>query len=753
MIASTKRLSTFDLSPRRGGTQGRWTNGSGIPIPIEPTNMEFRIADTFTDSLARLTGEEQKAVKTTAFDLQLNPAHPSLQFHKLERAKDPNFWSVRVSKDVRIIVHRTGTSLLLCYAGHHDDSYRWAERRKLETHPKTGAAQLVEIRERVEEIKIPKYVEAVPERKPPLFSRFTDGELLGYGVPSEWLPDVRTATEESLLELADHLPKEAAEALLELATGTIPQPVLTLPTAEIMSALDLSTVSKGPAAPSLLELAGPTAQSFQHPDAQRRFRLIGSAEELERALEYPWEKWTVFLHPAQRDLVEQDFKGPARVAGSAGTGKTIVAVHRAVFLARKYPDSRVLLTTFSEPLSNALATKLRHLIGNQPRLGERVEVHSLNAIGRRLYEANVGKARFANLEILREMISKAAEETPENRFSLQFLQSEWDQVVDAWQLATWESYRDVVRLGRKTRLNEPQRAIAWSIFEKVKGALKAKQLITLSQMFSELAAFYSTNVSRPFEFIIVDEAQDVSISQLRFLGALGKDCPNGLFFAGDLGQRIFQQPFSWKALGVDVRGRATTLRINYRTSHQIRMKADRLLGPEMADVDGIVEQRKATVSVFNGPPPTIQTFDSIEAESKGVGDWLRARAQEGLLPHEIAIFVRSGAELERARAAAELATIPFKVLDEKVETVHGKASIATMHLAKGLEFRAVAVMACDDEIIPLQQRIETVADDSDLEEVYNTERQLLYVACTRARDHLLVTSVAPASEFLDDFEK
>ena len=701
--------------------------------------MEFRIADTFTDSLARLTGDEQKAAKTTAFDLQLNPAHPSLQFHKLEKAKDPNFWSIRVSRDVRIIVHRTGTSLMLCYVGHHDDSYQWAERRKLETHPKTGAAQLVEIRLRVEEITIPKYVEAAPTPKPSLFSSLTDGELLGYGVPSEWLPEVRRANEDTILELADHLPNEAAEALLDLATGKIPQAYAPM---------------KATLAASLQpELAAVTTESFKHPDAQRRFRLINNSEELEQALNYPWEKWTIFLHPAQRELVERDYNGPARVAGSAGTGKTIVAVHRAVFLARKYLDSRVLLTTFSEPLSNALATKLRHLIGNQPRLGERIEVQSLNAIGRRLYERNIGKLRFANADTLRELLSKAAQETPESRFSLQFLISEWEQIVDAWQLATWESYRDVVRLGRKTRLKEPQRAIAWSIFDKARAALKEKQLITLSEMFSALAAFYSTNVSRPFEFIIVDEAQDVSIAQLRFLAALRTDSGNSLFFAGDLGQRIFQQPFSWKALGVDVRGRATTLRINYRTSHQIRMKADRLLGPEMADVDGIVEHRKSTISVFNGPPPTIQTFDSTEAERSSVGDWLKARTQEGLLPHEIAIFVRSGAELERARAVAELAAIPFKVLDDRVETVHGKAAIATMHLAKGLEFRAVAVMACDDEIIPLQQRIETVADDSDLEEVYNTERQLLYVACTRARDHLLVTSVAPASEFLDDFEK
>jgi superfamily I DNA/RNA helicase len=594
--------------------------------------------------------------------------------------------------------------------------------------------------------------EPAPEAKPPLLAKLSEAELLGYGVPSEWLADVRKADEDSLLRLADHLPKEAAEALLDLATGVTPQTFHWLsPAPRASASLRPQTVSQ-PELTRPLETRMP-AESFEHPDAQRRFRLINNPEELEQALDFAWEKWTIFLHPAQRELVERDYSGPARVSGSAGTGKTIVAVHRAVYLGRKDTESRVLLTTFSEPLSNALRTKLRHLIGNQPRLGERIEVLSLNTIGKRLYERNIDKPRFANAESLRELFTKASEEIPENRFSLQFLLSEWEQVVDAWQLSTWESYRDVVRLGRKTRLKEPQREIAWLIFKKVKSALRTKQLITLSEMFCELAAFYSTNVSRPFEYLIVDEAQDVSVAQLKFLSVIGKDRGNGLFFAGDLGQRIFQQPFSWKTLGVDVRGRATTLRINYRTSHQIRMKADRLLGPEMADVDGNVEQRKATISVFNGPPPTVQTFDSVEAESKGVSDWLKARTQEGLLPHEFAIFVRSASELNRARAAAEPAGIPFKVLDDRVETVHGKASIATMHLAKGLEFRAVAVMACDDEIIPLQQRIETVADDSDLEEVYNTERQLLYVACTRARDQLLVTGVAPASEFLDDLRK
>jgi superfamily I DNA/RNA helicase/mRNA-degrading endonuclease RelE of RelBE toxin-antitoxin system len=718
-------------------------------------SMEFRIADTFTDSLARLNAEEQKAVKTTAFDLQVNPAHPGLSFHKLDKAKDKNFWSVRVSGDIRLIVHRTATSLLLCYADHHDRAYQWAERRKLETHPKTGAAQLVEIRETVKEITIPRYVEAGPTAKPKplLFWGVSKSELLSYGVPPEWLLDVHKADEDTLFALAEHLPKEALEALVDLATGVTPQvarrdfgplAVNVAPSASV-GTLPQPRTNIAPAAPITV-----SKESFEHPDAKRRFRLISNVEELERALGAPWEKWTVFLHPAQSALVEHDYNGPARVSGSAGTGKTIVALHRIVHLARKNQDSRLLLTTFSDALANALKAKMRHLIGNEPRIGERIEIRSINSIAKRLYETNIGKPKFASLQSIRELIKQSAKEINESRFSLQFLMMEWDQVVDEWQLETWEAYRDVTRLGRKTRLKEPQRATTWSIFERVRAELRQQGLVTHSEMFSKLAAFYTGNVSLPFDFIVMDEAQDVSIAQLKFLAAIGRLRPDGLFFAGDLGQRIFQQPFSWKSLGVDVRGRSTSLRINYRTSHQIRTQADRLLGPELADVDGNVEVRKTTVSLFNGEPPRIQTLNSIEEESKAVGDWLRARIGEGILPHEIAVFVRSAAELDRAKAAVQAANLPFALLDDKVEIARGKVSIATMHLAKGLEFRAVVVMACDDEIIPLQERIEIVSDDSDLEDVYNTERHLLYVACTRARDYLLVTSGDEPSEFLDD---
>ena len=686
----------------------------------------FRIADTFTASLAKLTGEEQKAAKTTAFDLQMNPSAPGLSLHKLDRAKDKNFWSVRSSRDIRLIVHKTATSLLLAYVAHHDDAYRWAERRRIERHPKTGAAQIVEIRETVRKIERPSYGAENPpgaSAKPVLFADTPEDELLGYGVPAEWLEDVRRADEDSLLDLAERLPTEAAEALLQLATGGAP---------------DRPTPAEADEDP------------FEHLDAQRRFRVMANVEELKRALEYPWEKWTVFLHPAQRQIIERDYGGAARVSGSAGTGKTVVALHRAVHLARARPDARILLATFSDALANALRTRLRRLIHNQPSIAERLEVHSVRSIGHRLYEANFGMPVFASDEEIGELIDRAADEAGERRFSRNFLRTEWSKVVDAWRIESWEAYRDVARLGRKTRLAETQRAILWSIFSKVRSTLDERGRLTEPELFRRLERHFAGANRPPFDFCVIDEAQDIDVPALRFFAALNEKRPDCLFFVGDLGQRIFQAPFSWRALGVDVRGRSLTLTVNYRTSHQIRQQADRLLPGEISDVDGIAENRRGTVSAFNGPKPDVEIHESADTERAAVSAWLSALRQEGYAPHEIGVFVRSEAEMERAVEAVRSAGMSFAKLGERAVTTVNSVAVGTMHLAKGLEFRAVAVAACDDEILPLQSRIESVADEADLEDAYETERHLLYVACTRARDRLLVTGVEPASEFLDD---
>ena len=374
----------------------------------------------------------------------------------------------------------------------------------------------------------------------------------------------------------------------------------------------------------------------------------------------------------------------------------------------------------------------------------------MNGLGVRLYQAQIGQVKMASRADVDVLLRESSKAAGDHKFSATFLRAEWAHVVDAWQLGNWESYRDVQRLGRRTRLPETRRAVLWSIYEPVLVGLRERGLMTEAAVFQALAEAQTKRPTPAFDAAVIDEAQDISIAQLRFLAAMGGGRPNALFFSGDLGQRIFQQPFSWKALGVDVRGRSKTLQVNYRTSHQIREQADRLLGPEVTDVDGNREERRHTVSVFNGPPPEVRHFSAEDEEIKAVASWIKELVQGGLLPHEIGVFVRSSAQVPRAASAIEAAGLSGRELDDRVDIKPGSVSIGTMHLAKGLEFRAVAVMACDDEVLPLQARIEEVGDDGDLQEVYDTERQLLYVACTRARDRLFVSGVEPASEFLGD---
>lgn len=682
--------------------------------------MNFLIADTFTAAFNRLSGQDQKAVKASVFDLQMDPTGNGLQLHRIDKSKDPNFWSARVNRDVRLIVHKTGQSMLVAYVDHHDDAYAWAERRRIEAHPRTGAVQIVEVRERVEEIAppesfdfiYPQEVATEPAAEPALFASLDDEALLSVGVPQDWLADVRAATEDRFFTLAEHLPGEASEALLEYAA-----------------------TGKLPVAAQVTEEADP----FAHPDALRRIRPIADQGELEQALAYPWEKWGVFLHPSQRELVDRSHRGAARVAGSAGTGKTIVAIHRAVRLARENPQARVLLASFSEQLAAAMAKKLLVLAPETGGVVPRITTASFRRIAEQLYQLEHGvRPRIASDVFLRDRLTAAASAAQLKGFSDRFLLSEWTNVIDAWGLTSFDAYATVQRMGRKSRLGPNQRERLWPVFEAVRAALASERYTTWAQVFTELAEAFANKADKLFDHIILDEAQDLAPAELRFFAALAPDRADALFLAGDMGQRIFQHPYSWASLGVDVRGRSHTLKVCYRTSQQIRRAADRLLPLVLRDVDGTEDERKGVVSVFDGPAPRIEEYGTDQEEAAAVRATIAEWVAGGIAVDEIGVFVRTPELVTRARTA----------LPENVATA---ITTVPMHLAKGLEFRAVAIMACDEGVLPLDERVADAADEAELDEIYETERRLLYVACTRAREHLVLTGVRPVSEYLLDF--
>jgi hypothetical protein len=585
--------------------------------------MIVRIADTFTKALGNLTAAEQKQVKISVFDLQLDPSGASKSFHRIERSRDPNFWSARVNQDIRLIVHKQADSLLLAYVDHHDRAYAWAERKRLETHPRTGAAQFVEIpvlatlpirggseNWRVEGPRVglwpskradtagglqggssshalsPRMATRAPVSRP--FAELPDDLLLDVGVPPDWLAPVRETTDVELFDLLDKLPSEAAEALLDHATG---------------GRLEDHIAEKAHGDP------------FGHPDALRRFRVIDNLEEMQAALDAPFERWMVFLHPAQRAIVERDWKGPARVSGSAGTGKTIVALHRAAFLARIDASARVLLTTFSKPLADALAARCDLLLAAEPAVRARVTVRAIDQAAMELYAPRFGQPNMASRAQLRAAVIDAQKAGLGGALTTDFLVEEWDELVDAWNVSDAEAYATIPRLGRRTRLGPQQREAAWAVFNHVRQFLLDRKLTTWPVLYHKLVERTEQGDPQPFSHVVVDEAQDLSVAQVRFLAALARLRPDAVFLAGDIGQRIFHLPFSWARLGLDVRGRSQCLKVNYRTSHQIRLAADRLLPSAIADVDGIEEGRRGMVSVFDGPPPTL-VLKQDEAEER-----------------------------------------------------------------------------------------------------------------------------------------
>ncbi|MDR3468143.1 MAG: AAA family ATPase [Xanthobacteraceae bacterium] len=678
----------------------------------------LELANTFHRSLDRLTNAEQMAAKTVVFDYMADPSRPSLSLHRVDRAKDKGFWTIRVNRDLRIVVYKQNQKSVFCYVAHHDDAYSWAERRRFEVHPVTGAAQIVELVEVVrEEVKIV----TREATRPGVLANEDQEYLLSLGVPATYLELVQQVDEDGLLELLPRLPEEAQEALMAIATGERPErrPVM---------------------------LANVEADPFTHPDAQRRFWVASDEQMVAQALEKPWAEWLVFLHPSQRAAVEKRFNGPARISGSAGTGKSVVAMHRAAHLAREAPSGKILLTTFSKVLSERLSEGMDILLGPSSEVRRRVDVVHLHAY------AHSHASRLNRLAIADDLtidgLIRQARQGLDAAITNDFLRAEWDAIIDYWGIRSFDEYEAIPRIGRGTPIAGALRRRLWRVFEEVQRHLATKELYTFGDVCDRLRQRIEEDGIRPFQHVVVDEAQDLGPRELRLVAALAPAGSRSLTFAGDVGQRIFRWPFSWLSAGIDVRGRSHRLKVNYRTTAEIRRFSDHLLPARLTEVDGEAEERGA-VSLLRGPKPGLKGSVDLAGEASVLAEWLSGLRERGVAPDEIAIFARTRRALQETVEPALKRTqmsSTWLVPDKAHES--GKVVLGTLHSAKGLEFRAVAIVACSDTQLPLQAALDLATEADEKRLTQDRELSLLYVGCTRARDQLLITWSGNPSRFL-----
>jgi len=687
--------------------------------------MLVSIANTFNKSLHRLQNRDRERASLAVLSFIENPKNPGLRWHQLDRFQDPNFGSISVTDNIRIIAHKLNESFHLCYVDRHDEAYNWARRRKIEKHSVTGALQIVKLPEmapdEITQEKSDNQSSAADKKNgEKIFARFPKERLLNSGVPDSLLDEVTKWDEATFLSEIDDLPGEAAEALFDLLNETNP-------------VVYKSKVGEEP---------------LSHPDTLRRFRQVSSEQELKRALDSDWEQWLIYLHPNQRQCVYANHSGAARIQGGAGTGKTVVCVHRAVYLAQRYPKKNILLLTFSRTLATAIQLQVDLLLKSQSISPKNLRVVHIHQLGWELFNQFLGTGYEIGYDDPPKLLRNWNQRT-NSGLSLSYLISEWNQVFDFWQLSSFEEYLNLQRRGRGRPLGSHMRQKIWDGFQEVREKLWKARKPTWNMVFAMVSKHLIEEEIPRFGHVIVDEAQDMGPKELELIRTLARG-ENDLFLCGDFAQRIYQHPFSWRSIGIDVRGRVSRLRVNYRTSHQIKDTAENLR-PIQTQGEGRKNHLSyETVSVFDGPEPVFLRCQDVNHENRELIRWVKNRLAEKIEPVDIAVLVRHKKGLSRVKNLLSLNSLPVFVMDGDDIPQAGKITVSTMHRSKGLEFRAVVLLSCNQRQLPSQQALANITYEDEKDLIYAKERNLLYVACTRARDYLLISTSAKPSPFLDE---
>ncbi len=693
-----------------------------------------------------------------------NPRLPGLNYEKLHNS---GLYSVRVDKAYRAIVRieeKTGAYVLL-WVGRHDDAYDWANRARCELNKRSGTLQVYHMpdEEALEliaalapqvsgsalsttygssdvpgatSVETPSAMVSTFEPPVPLFAPFSDDVLLDLGLPEEQLAFVRRlVSREDLERVQDLLPEDAYECLWFLADG---------------EKLDeVRAYYRANCAPTDVDGHKPEtiAEALRTDSARRNFFVVEGEEELRKVLDAPLDTWRVFLHPSQRKIVERSFYGPARVLGSAGTGKTVVAMHRAKRLASQLvgSDEKVLFTTFTSNLAADIKTNLGKICTLDEM--DRIEVVNLDAWTHSYLSKNrCGFNIVYQTDLITRMWREAVERAQvEAGLDIRFLKDEWECVVVPQEAFTWEKYCRASRVGRGKRLIRSERLTVWKVIEQYMLVTKEHRIRDIDYAYcavrdAVLAHPYSLT---HYRHVVVDEGQDFSPSAYKLIRALaGKAHPDDIFVVGDTHQRIYGRMVTLSACGIDIRGRGSKLRINYRTTDETCRAAESLLADlEYDDLDGGVDTLAGAQSLTHGAEPVFRRFSNMRAEVEWIGGQVQTLAEQGVLTKDICVAVRTNSVAESfGHQLRSLGNVVVHLAAGKEDNrlVDG-LRLATMHRVKGLEFDYVFVASLNDGIVPTAGQLRVAQMCDAVEKTLQEERNLLYVAMTRAKRCVYLT--------------
>lgn len=678
--------------------------------------MRFGFNNTFQDSLAKLDSERQQQVKSAMFDLQAGPPPPGFDLKKI---RGQEFWSGRISRGIRMIMQRDDDLTLALYVGPRNDAHAWARNHRFRVNPETNGMQLFSVEHVTERVVHQETITIGPK----LFERYDDEYLHRLGVPEELVPSVKQATEEDLSQLIDDLPPEVMDRLILLSEG------------------------KTVAVPKRFQ-----GDPMENPDTKRSFVTVQVKNELAIALEYPWAKWMVFLHPDQQELVDASFSGPAKVSGPAGTGKTVLVLHRAFRLAKENPSEQVLLTTYSKTLSDRIEQMAAILAGGDDQIPQNLTITNIHRLAVQIWSDHNKDRTFTAAD--QNDVNNALEAAIGLRIlgpmSLELIVSEWRNVIDYWGIGDLETYQATPRSGRGTVLGQNQREELWSVFGPVLEQFsESSDSMTWSQMTYATARIVQQESSKRYRNVLVDESQDFGPGELTLIRGLADLGSNDIFLCGDAGQRIFRRLYPWSSVGVQVQGRTKSLSANYRNTQQIQNFAKTILHKTSIGGNGDLETAES-VSLLTGSDPVVKACQDEPDEISNLALWIEEMIQLGYDQGDIAVFARRTRTLSEIGEPALRMVQGLKRRDLQDSRLPGDDGISfgTMHRAKGLEFKAVAVVGCGENDIPDLESLASAGDEADRDEILEEELNLLHVAITRPRERLYVSFTGESSRFL-----